>query len=819
MAEILRPYRVLDLSDERGQLCGEILGDLGADVIQIEPPSGSPARALGPFAGDSGDPNDSLTYWALNRNKRSLTLDLSSAADRETLLELVRTADFLVESETPGLMDELGLGFSALSELNPGLIYASITPFGLDGPKSDYAATDLIALAASGSLINNGDDDRAPLRLGNVPQGYFHASVDAAIAALAAHYERLSSGRGQHISVSVQMSAALATQYACLSAAWNATPPERYSGGLNLGKFVARMIYPAKDGYVSLSFFSGSALGVFAGKFMEFACEEGFCDEATRDMDWTRYHQDLDSGAVSREEYERIERILESFVASKTKDEWMRIALERRLLIVPLTNIRDLAKSSQLESRSYLAEIEHDSLNRKVRYPGAFAKMSDTPIQYRRRAPRFGEHSAEILEELKSRVAAVPSSSGPKSAGEGPLAGLKILDFMWVMAGPAGTRALTDLGATVVRIESPTRIDTARTLGPFPNDDYHFDAAGVFANCNAGKLGLALDLSKPEAAGVVHDLTRWADVVTESFSPKAMRNWGFAYDDLVKVRPDLIMLSSCLMGQTGPHASLAGYGTMGSALAGFQEITGWPDRAPAGLMAAYTDYVACRYTAVALLAAVEHRRQTGRGQYIDQSQIESTTHFLTTAMLDYEVNGRIAERMGNADPLMAPHGVFPTAGDDQWIAVACRGNSDWSELCRVMERADLESEPRFASSAERLSHQEELERVLSEWTANRKGDELERELQARGVPAHVVHHSAGFCSDTQLEYLGHLVEVQHPTQGPQIVEGPRFRLSRTPAKVFGPAPMLGQHNSEILQGMLGYDDDRLTELVIAGVLG
>ena len=819
MSDVLKPYRVLDLSDERGQLCGQILGDLGADVIQVEPPGGSPTRQRGPFAGDSGDPNDSLSWWALNRNKRSLTLELRAEQDRATLRALARSADFLIESETPGVMDELGLGYDALSELNPALIYASITPFGVEGPKRDYAATDLTTVAASGSMISNGDADRPPVRLGPVPQGFLHASADAAIGMLAAHYERLHSGRGQRVSVSAQISAAQASQFMVLSAAWNTAPPGRAAGGMRAGSFVIRLIYAAKDGYVSLTFLSGSALGVFSRRFMEFACEEGFCDEATRDIDWLRYHEMIASGELSLEEYERVERILESFIASKTKDDWMRIALERDLLIVPVANVRDLVESPHFRSRGYLAEIEHASLDRKVRYPGAFARMSDTPIRYRRRAPNVGEHSAEILGELARRPAPERSPAPVEPASGGPLSGLKILDFMWVMAGPIGTRALTDLGATVVRIESPTRVDTARTIGPLKDGSYDPDAAGLFANCNAGKLGLALDLTNPASREVVHDLVRWADVVTESFSPKAMRNFGFAYDDLVKVKPDLIMLSSCLMGQTGPQSKLVGFGTMGSAIAGFQEITGWADRPPAGLFGAYTDYVACRFTAISVLAALEHRRQTGRGQYVDQSQVESTTHFLGPVVLDYDVNGRIAGRIGNADPHMSPHGVYPAAGEGEWVAVACRNDADWSELCRALDRSELQTDERFADLSGRLAHTEELGHTLAEWTATRKATDIERELQARGVPAHVVLDSAGFCSDPQLEHLGHLVEVEHPTMGTMILEGPRFRLSRTPAKVYAAAPTLGQHNHTILQNILGYDEDRITELVIAGVLG
>lgn len=818
MGGVLKKYRVLDLSDERGQLCGQILGDLGADVIQIEPPGGSRARQLGPYAGDTGDPNDSLTYWGLNRNKRSVVLDVAQPNDLDALHDLVRSADFLIESGEPGELDDLGLGYEELSRLNPGMIYASITAFGGAGPKHRYASTDLIALAASGSLALNGDHDRAPLRLALPPQGFLHASVDATIGVLAAHEERLRSGRGQRVVASAQLAGALATQYSLISAAVKATPTSRLSGGVRIGDIRIRMFFPAKDGYVSLSFFSGSAIGVFSRSFMHYAHANGFCDEATRDIEWLRYWEMVASGAIDSAERDRIEGIIASFIASKTKAEWMEIAISERLLIVPVATTPDLVENRHFNERGYWADIHHPSLGRDVRYPGPFARFSDSPIEYRRPAPKIGEHGSEILAQRPEPRSY--TGDGPLgNPADGPLAGLKILDFMWVMAGPAGTRTLTDLGAQVIRVESPTRIDTARTLAPFANNEFTADASGVFSNCNAGKLGIALDLSNPASHAVVHDLLQWADVVTESFSPKAMRAFGLAYDDLVKLKPDLIMLSSCLMGQTGPQSKLMGYGTMGAALAGFQASTGWPDRDPAGLFGAYTDYVACRFTAIALLAALEHRRQTGRGQYIDQSQIESTSHFLTPAILEYTVNGRDSGAMGNADPHMAPHGVYRAAGDDEWVAIACRNEADWHELCRAIEQPELINDTRFSNLEGRQENREALEQLISDWTSKRKPIEIEHTLQARNVPAHPVNDSAGFCADAQVEHQGYLVEVEHPSEGTMVLEGPRFNLSRTPASVRGPAPTLGQHTNDVLQGILGYDAERIAELAIAGALG
>ncbi len=400
-----------------------------------------------------------------------------------------------------------------------------------------------------------------------------------------------------------------------------------------------------------------------------------------------------------------------------------------------------------------------------------------------------------------------------------PLHGVKILDFMWVMAGPASTRILADYGATIVRIESPTRIDTARTLQPYHGAKLGPDTSGLFANCNAGKLGISLDLANPGSRGVVMDLLRWADAVTESFSPKAMRSWGYDYEQLRKVRPDIIMLSSCLMGQTGPLAKIAGFGNMAAAISGFHNLTGWPDRPPAGPFGAYTDYVAPRFTAMAILAALDHRRRTGEGQYIDQSQAECALHFLGPAILDYTANGRVQGRIGNSDPALSPHGVYPAKGDDRWVAIVCRDDGDWRRLCAAMKRDDLARDSRYASAPGRVEDRGALDAAISEWSRSLDSAEIESLLQSHKVPAHPVQNSSDAYRDPQFLHRRHFVETDHPTLGPFTVEGPRAKLSRTPAQVRRAAPTLGQHNQFVLEEILGYSEGRITELAASGALG
>ena len=400
-----------------------------------------------------------------------------------------------------------------------------------------------------------------------------------------------------------------------------------------------------------------------------------------------------------------------------------------------------------------------------------------------------------------------------------PLKDVKILDFMWVLAGPGVSRLLADYGATVVRIESTQRTDPTRTVGPFQENKTDAESSALFGNNNAGKLGITLDLSKPGARAIVFDLVRWADAVCEAFSPKAMRAWGFDYEALRKIKPDIIMMSTCLMGQSGPLARFAGFGNLAAALCGFYNLVGWPDRTPSGPFSAYTDYIAPRFGAAALVAALIHRKLTGEGQYIDQAQAESALHFLTLPIIDTQANGRQYVPVANDDLYHAPHGVYPAAGDDRWIAIACRTDDQWSALCGAMGRAELARDARFASLEMRRKHRDELDRIVGEWTRRFEAHEAERTLQALGIAAHTVQNTYDSYKDPQLAHRGHFVKVPHPVLGSTYVENSRFKLSRTPARVERAAPTLGQHNDYVLEKILGYSEERISELVVEGALG
>lgn len=819
---MLSTYRVLDLTDERGHLAGLMLAQMGAEVILIEPPEGSPARRIGPFAGDVDDPDRSFQHWCYNRGKRSVVLDLEAPDGQDALRELAHGADILIESADPGVMSARGLDYDTLAKQNPALIYVSITAFGSDGPKANWRATDLTIQAAAGNMAITGDTDRAPLRAGGtLPQAFHNAASEAAGAALIALFERQrTSSLGQHIDVSAQQSMSQCAQSMLLAAPLDATSTTRIAGGANLQGIPIQLMWPCKDGYASVTLLFGAGFAPFTQSLMDWVHEEGFCDDETRTKDWVNYAVMLLDGQEPLEEYERVKQVLTDFFATKTKAELLDAAMTRRVLITPVWTTEEVNNNEQLAFRQYWEEVDHGAAG-TAKLPGPFAKYSATPLVDLPAAPRLGADTDLVLAELdaaraggsKGRQPAVASSDQQPST-ELPLAGVKILDFMWAMAGPAASRVLADYGAEIIRVESVNKLDVARTLQPFRDDVADPEFSGLWNNMNAGKSGLALDMSKPGAIEVIGDLIDWADVVLESFSPKAMKSWRLDYKSLAARKPGIIMASSCLMGQTGPLALLAGFGTMAAAISGFFNPVGWPDRAPSGPFGAYTDYTSPRWLVAAVMGALEHHRATGEGQYIDLSQAEAALHLLGPALLEQSVNGRGWERAANRDRTFAPHGVYPTDGDDTWIAIACDSDSAWAALADEVGRGDLAS----LAAAERHARHDELDEAISAWTSSRPGEGVMQTLQERGVPAHTVQNSPELSADPQMGHREHFVEVPHGKQETTVVEGTRFILSRTPAQFRSGGPTLGEHAYEVLAETLGYDADRIGELAAEELL-
>jgi crotonobetainyl-CoA:carnitine CoA-transferase CaiB-like acyl-CoA transferase len=458
--------RVLDCTDERGLLAGRLLADLGADVVQVEPPAGSPARSTAPVAA-----GESMYWETYAANKRGVVCDLGTEAGRSGFVDLVRAADFLIESSPPGAFDDLGIGWDRLHQLNPALIYVSITPFGPDGPKAGWAATDLTVWAAGGPLAYNRDEVGPPLRI-SVPQAFLHAAADAAAGALIAHHARLATGTGQRVDVSAQASLGIATLAAALTALTGDEEPEwipRSGPQTNIdqsgsGSRTRRSKWPVKDGYVELHLAMGPAVGAFTNNFFAWLRDENACpDDEIAGWDWRDLPKRIRQGEITGDRIEAARHLVGAFLGTKTKREVTEAAIERRLLSVEVADVSDLCASEHFADRGFLVELPRPD-RPAVKMPGPFARASAGAFAYRRPSPRLGEHDAEVRGEWSPRPAARPA---PNGAGDLPLAGLKVADLSWVVAGPVVGRALADFGATVVRVESSSKVETARHMGPF----------------------------------------------------------------------------------------------------------------------------------------------------------------------------------------------------------------------------------------------------------------------------------------------------------------------------------------------------------------
>jgi benzylsuccinate CoA-transferase BbsF subunit len=382
-------------------------------------------------------------------------------------------------------------------------------------------------------------------------------------------------------------------------------------------------------------------------------------------------------------------------------------------------------------------------------------------------------------------------------------------------AGPIATRYFAEHGAIVIRVESTSRPDFLRVNAALdPTIPQGLEGSTLFAGLNVGKRSCTLNLKHPDGVGLARRLVQWADAVTENFAPGAMARAGLDYETLAATKPDLIMISTCLNGQTGPQRDYPGFGGQGSALSGYNFLTGWPDREPVGLSGTITDALAPRFVATSLAAALLYRRRTGRGVYVDLSQVEAAVYTLTPWLLDCAQSGTFATRAGNRSSEAAPHGVFPCRGDDRWVAIAAWTDDEWSELARLISFDD----DSFATLEARLERVDELEAAVEAWTSQRSREEVAELLQASGLEAVPVADFGDLVEDAQLAARGHFVALDHPAMGKLLCERNGFRLDRSPDAYGRAAPLLGQDNRHVLIELLGLSEEEFGKFAANGAL-
>jgi crotonobetainyl-CoA:carnitine CoA-transferase CaiB-like acyl-CoA transferase len=809
-AACLSPYRVIDLTDARAGLGGMVLAGLGAEVIKVEPPGGCDARRAEPLVPGLPPALASLRFHAFERGKRSVVLDLGSARGRADFLALVAGADIVIENAGPGAMDARGLGFAALREARPGLVYVAVSPFGQTGPYARHLATDLTLSAMGGMMSLLGEPDRRPVRI-TVPQTWYHASVESALAALVAHQRALRTGEAQFVDVSVQAAVFWTGLNAMIAHPIHGKNIERNGTWLQLSTLVTPLVYPCADGEVTLIATTATILPL-----VPWMLEVGVVDEAwVAQEDWRTYETRMLTGAELTIPLPELRAKIEQFTRRHTKAVLFAEGIARGITLAPVNTASDVLALDHLAVRDYWRPVALGD-GRTLRGAGPFVRMSRTPVELSP-APELG--SAKI-DDLRPRPAFTrPSIPAPDANRDLPFAGVKFADFSWIGVGPITAKVFADHGATVVHIETDKPADRLRLVGPFKDGVAGINRCQFFGSFNTSKLSLQLDLKHPEGIATAKRLLQWADICLDSFTAGTMAELGLGYEVARELNPGLIMASTCLMGQTGPAAKLAGYGYHAASVCGFYEVTGWDDRAPGGPFNAYTDTIAPRFLATALVAALDHRRRTGEGQYIDGAQMESSLHLLGPELLEAQITGKNARRSGNEDRVAAPHDSYPCLGDDQWIAIAIETDEQWRALRLALGDPTWARASALDAAIGRRAQRDLVDRELATFTAKHAPRALMDLLQAAGVPAGMVQRSSDHQHDPQLAHRKFFRPMEHPEMGLVPYEGHAYQISGYDHGPRFPAPCLGEHTYQVLKEVLELDDDAIAAVMGSGACG
>jgi crotonobetainyl-CoA:carnitine CoA-transferase CaiB-like acyl-CoA transferase len=776
--------RVLDVAEPLGAFVSRILGDLGADVIKVEPPGGDPGRGLYPFIAQDAE-RLSLSFVHANVNKRSIILDLEQPEDQEQFRLLAEQADVVVSTQGIATWAARGIDLERLSVFYPRLVWLSFSTFGLTGPYRDYVGNNTVAEAMGGLSYIQGDDAKPPT-VSPCEQGVYLASVQAVFGALTALWERRSSGQGQLVETSVQDVLAnlyfLLVNYGLWSdipyriGARNFMPPNGY--------------YPCKDGHV----FIATLMPGLWEKLVDFVGDPRLKAPNLQDADY-------------RNEYpEQVDPILREFTERHECWPLTKALQAHGVPAAPWSTVADVAANEHLNERGFFIDFEQPPFG-QLRSAGPLFRAGASPLRIRRPAPRLAEHQQEVLAEIRSQPRG--NFSPPETVIQRglPLAGIRVLDLSRAWAGPYGTRYLADFGADVIKVESAKFSDPREPGNP------------GYGEVNRNKRPITLNFQTAQGQELLKRLVAISDVVVENFSPRVMAKYGLDYDHLCEVRPDLIMVSLPGFGSFGPHRTFVSFGGPLMAYTGMSLLWGYPDSPPdARVKVAQPDYISSTTQAMAITAALHHRARTGQGQYIEIAQVETAVATLELAYLDYFANGVVAEPRGNRDPNAVPQGCYPCLGNEAWCVISCSTDSQWLALVALMEDESLANDPDLKTVEGRWARHDELDDRIRAWSQAWTPYQLMRELQAVGVPAGMVQTAEDLWRDPHLRARHYTVMMEHPDLG--IVEHPGMtvKLHKTPGQIQRPVGRLGEANEAVFRGLLGLSPDEISRLAEAGVI-
>ncbi|MEZ0054484.1 crotonobetainyl-CoA:carnitine CoA-transferase CaiB-like acyl-CoA transferase [Mycobacterium sp. MAA66] len=843
---VLHGLRVVELADERAEYVGMLLAGMGADVVKVEPPGGSPTRSIGPFVGDSAGPDRSIFFAMHNRAKQSVVVDLDDPDDTDRFAELVGAADIFLDSTDAGFLDDRGLADSVLAQRFPHLIRARMTAFGDSGPWSGFKGSDLVHLALGGPMMNCGYDPEPSGRYDLPPiapqlwQSTVIAGEQLVIGVLAAVVHQGRTGQGQAVTCAIHEAVAKSTELDLMNWVMRRAPMYRQTCRHAAEKVSALpTIAQTKDGRWILVMPVGAK---DHARIREFLARYGIepDDDAVGGSDVEGRAIPGSSPQSGRDArlIELVQRLAHKFCYDNFP--WQE-AQEAGIACSPLRKPHENVADPHWAARGTFAEIEHPELGATLTYP--VRKWLSTAPGWRagRRAPLLGEDTARVWTDLartRPRPAidqAVLDTLVPRAPHQlpMPLEGVRVLDFTWFLASAGGTRFLSAFGAECIKVEWKANPDTrvaamapvggraARDAadGPLPGVTDP-DMGGQFNNKNPGKRGLSLNVRHPRGLEIARKLVALSDIVAEGFSPGVMERWGLGYDRLRQIRGDIIYAQQSGMGTIGKYGRYRAVGPIAAALSGVSEMSGLPEPAmPAGWGYSYLDWIGAYSFSAAMLAALRHRDRTGEGQWIDASQTESGIFVAGGAILDWSANGRPWSRTGNAssDGRVFPHGVYPCRGDDRWLAISCSTDEERRALAKVIGSAGTEQ------SLLRSAPSGELDEQIGQWVSAQDAYPAMYQLQSAGVPAGVCQDAQDRCdTDPQLRHMNWLTEVTGTKIGRWPVAEVPARLSATPAHLGGTldrgAPCYGEDNEWVLGELLGYGSREIAELADDGVI-
>ncbi len=768
---LLAGVMVVECGLEPVARAGRVLADLGATVRRLVDAAGDPL---------AGRPNASRAW---NAGKQ-----LVAGATAAEVRALVAAADVvLVEPGAAGVPEP--------ERESTVPAWVIVTPFGASGPRAGWRASDLGVMAASANMYCTGDPDRAPVRPAE-PAAYAHSGAEIAFAALSA----LASGRPQVVDVSMQEVVFVANM--TTPAAFPKTGFRGQRRGASIGR--TREIWPTLDGFVSYGLRGGKARVPSLQTLTKLVEGDGLATPGLTERDWSEFSPNT----ATDEELAEIEQCVAAYFARHTMQELYEIACETNLMLAPANSPREVYASAQLAARDFFGPVGD-----VARFPRSFVVVRSADGEALPARPA----GPPVTAPATAPPGAVPRS--PASGAGGAWAGVNILEFGSGAAGPIASRYFAEHGATVLRVESKSRPDFLRVYALGPKNPHGLEGAPMYDGLNVGKRNVTLNLKHPDAVALVKRLVvEWADAVAENFAPRAMKGFGLDYDALAAVKPGLVMVSVCLNGQTGPHKDYPGFGGQGSALSGWNWLTGWPDREPVGPSGTITDSLAPRYVASALAAGLLYRRRTGRGVYLDVSQVESALWSLSPWLLDFETDGVVGMRSGNRHADAVPHGAFPCADEDgvgdRWVAIAAWSDAEWARLAEAAGIAD----PAFATLAGRLARVDDVEAEIGAWTSTLRRLEIAEALQALGIEAVPVNDYGDVHADPQVAARAHFVALTHPVMGPGLYERNGFRLSDAPSGYTRSGPTLGCDNDWVLGELLGLSAGDIAALTDSGAV-